>query len=461
MYKLAKVIVICIMSATYHLSLSAAPYTLEDFSYSATLSSANTSLRELDLPLSVYEKMQRKDYGDLRVFSGNGQLVPYQFSRIEEVHSQQQQSLVFYPFTKDQAADTGNIKVYINQKQQSEQTKPREQSIKIDQKWGGDFTDKHRSKEYQYIIENPQNKSKLCKIQLDWTQSKPSMVLPLTLESSNDLQHWERLSRKQSVSKLNYAGSRLIQNQISFSCTTKKYLRLTWLKPELQVHLQKVQGIFTSSSKTKTQWKSFGKPIQAKDNSWLFESDVVAGITKMQFTAPTDGFLYKGRLYVRNNENDKWRFIKNISQYRLNIGDTELQSSPFSLPLTKSRYWKLELDSESQFTNEQLPEIKAAWTPRKLLFLAQGKEPFYIAFGNPNIKPSEQSNLNQLVQTIRDSGSFIDNVTLGPIENTGKQFSPEIPWKLILFWIVLILGTLLMAYMVFRLYKQMGLEKAD
>ena len=463
MRKIIKVLIatmITTASVVLPLSLNAAPYSLEDFAHSAELTTATTSLREVDLPLSVYEKMQRKDYGDLRVFSKNGQIVPYQLSSAEIVNSEQQQSLVFYPFTKSQAADNGNIKVFIHQRQQSGAQGSGEQSIKqsikIAQKWGGDFNNKQRSKEYQYIIENPQTKTSLCKLQLDWTQAKPSMVLPLKLESSNNLQNWTGLSRTQSVSKLNYAGSKLIQNEIGFSCTSQKYLRLTWLKPELQVHLKKIQGIYTNNGKAQTQWKSFGKPSYDKDGNWLFESDVVAGISKMEFVAPQDGLLYKGSLYSRNNENDQWRFTHDVSQYRLNIGDTQLQSSAISIHTNKNRYWKVELDSEGQFTDEQLPEIRAGWTPRKLLFLAQGKGPFQIAFGNPNIKPSEQNDLNDLIKTIRDSGSIVDNVKLGEIENSGKSFSPETPWKLILFWIVLLLGTLLMAYMAFKLFKQMG-----
>ncbi len=452
MRKLLKVCIAAVAIAAIQLSLNAAPFTLEDFAHSAELTNAATSLREVDLPLSVYEKMQRKDYGDIRVISSDGQLVPYQLSRIETVNSQQQKPLVFYPFTKEQAANTGNIKVIINQRQRSGQ-----QSIKIAQKWGGDLENQQGNQEYQYIIQNSQKKPSLCKLKLDWIQAKPSMVLPLKLESSNNLQNWNSLSRKQTVSKLNYAGSKLVQDEISFSCTTQKYLRLTWLNPTLQVHIQKIQGIYNRSGKQQTQWKSFGKPSYDKDGNWLFESDVVAGISKMEFVAPQDGLLYKGTLYSRNNENDQWRFTyNNVSQYRLNIGDTELKSSAFTIRTNKSRYWKLELNAEGQFTDEQLPEIRGGWAPRKLLFLAQGKGPFQLAFGNPNIKPSEQLDLNNLIKTIRDSGSAVDNVKLGEIENSGKVFSPDTNWKLILFWLVLILGTMLMAYMAFKLFKQMG-----
>ena len=227
-------------SVLFHLTLNAAPYTPDDFAHTAELSDATTSLREVDLPLPIYEKMQRKDFGDLRVFSADGQLVPYQFSQVASVNSTQQKPLVFYPFTKEQAADTGNIRVFINQR-------AGKQSISINQKLGNNRP--ASSKEYQYIIHNPQKKPSLCKLKLDWTQAKSSMVLALKLESSNNLQNWRILSRKQTVSRLNYACSQLIQDEIGFSCTSQKYLRLTWSRPNPQVNLNQIHGIYNTNTK--------------------------------------------------------------------------------------------------------------------------------------------------------------------------------------------------------------------
>ena len=136
-------------------TLSAAPYTTDDFAYTAIISDAKTSLRELDMPESLYQKLQRRDLADLRVFSADGQIVPHQFSRPESVDSTQQVPLVYYPFNKEQAADPGNIRVIINQKAGG-------QSLSINQKLGGN-TVTSTDNEYQYIIENPEEASALCR----------------------------------------------------------------------------------------------------------------------------------------------------------------------------------------------------------------------------------------------------------------------------------------------------------
>ena len=446
-----KYISILVSSLLLVQSLAAAPYTVDDFAFSANISDAKTSLRELGIQESLYEKMQRKDFADLRVFSADGQIVPHQFSRPESIDSTRQVPLVFYPFNKEQAANPENLRVIINQQ-------AGKQSLSINQQLGNTATASNT--EYQYIIENPEKTSALCRTKLDWTQSKPSMILALKLESSDNLQNWRTLSRNSNVSKLDYAGSQLIRDEIRFSCTKQKYLRLSWLKPEQQTHLKQIQAIYTQNDAPQMQWKSFGKPHYDKEGNWLFESNIVAAITQMEFVAPQDGLLYKGMLYSRNDEKQDWRFHQNVSQYRLNIGETDMRSDAFSLRPNNDRYWKLAIETEGRLNDKQLPEIRAGWAPIQLLFLAQGKGPFTLTIGNPTINPANSNDLNSLIKTYKDSGSSVDKVTLGTIVENEKYVAAKnkLPWKKIMLWLVLILGTALMGYMAYRLYQQMGKE---
>jgi len=442
---------------------SATPYNADDFAHSATLSDAKTSLREVAIPRTLYEKMQRRDYGDLRVFSADGQIVPHQFSQSSSrVDSKQETPLVFYPFSKEQAANPSNIQVIINQK-------AGEQSLQINQHLANEST---KINEYQYILinksENQTKKRKgspeLCKLQLDWEQNKPSSIISFKLESSDQLQNWRTLSRKLTVSKLNYSGSQLLHNQVQFSCTSQKYLRLTWLQTNQQTHLVQIKGLYTKKGEQQIQWQSFGKPrYSAEEKGWLFESNIIASISKLEFVAPQDGLLYKGILYSRNNEKEAWRYRKEISQYRLNMGDTILQSNPVSISPNNDRFWKLIMQTEAQFTESQLPEIRAGWMPKKLHFLAQGNGPFTLAFGNYTIKSEQRNSLSDLIESIKRSGASIDRVSVGEILSNNKSFKVEekTPWKLILLWLVLILGTALMGFMAYRLFQQMSGDETE
>lgn len=447
-----------VLGLTTSCLVNAAPPTLDDFAYTAKLTDANTSLRQLDVPIDVYSKMYRSDYGDLRIFSAEGQVVPHQFSRAETSSSTELVNLIFYPFNKEQANDDGNISIEINQN-------TGEQQLKINQSLKKKSDNKV---EYQYIIENsPQQKEyqSLCKVKLYWQQSKSSLILGLKLESSSDLQNWTSLSRKLNVSRLNYADSQLVRDEVEFTCTSQPYLRLTWLNQTSndKVSLTSIQGFYTHRSGQKSQWQSFAKPEYNKDGHWLFESTVVAPLVQMEFSAPQNGLLYKGKLFSRKTKDQTWRYRDQVTQYRLNLGDSELQSNPFSLGSINDRYWKFEPTIETKYTKSQLPEIKGAWRSNKVMFIAQGNPPFQIAFGNPNVSPAQNSDLNNLIQSLQQSGSTVDTVSLTEIVEGAQHFSRDgkTNWKKIALWIVLILGTLLMGFMAYRLFQQMGTESKE
>jgi len=426
--------------------------TQQHFSYKASLLGGSSSLRSVDLPNEILEGMARNDLGDLRIFSAEGQLVPHQFVRGTTLKTTKSQSLVFYPFDKKQAADLASIRIRIEQK-------GGEQSVDV-QSQGADEK-AQVANEFQYIIENTvsqKSDKQLCSLSLDWQQSKASMILPLKIESSNDLEHWSSLSRRKSVSKLNYSGSQLLRSKVGIPCTTQRYLRLQWLKPEQNIKLINIVGSYRQAGGKTMQWASLGKPELNSEGDWLFENKSVAPIARLSLSAPFDGVLYKGQLFSRNNEKSKWKSQQNIIQYRLKMGDAELTSDPIMLYNGYDKYWKVQLSGETKFSASQLPEIKVSRQQQQIIYLAQGAEPFTLAYGNASVRPANDSGINQLIRTLQDAGASPDKAALGDIVKiTDKvEITQEVPWKKIALWMFLLLGTGVMGYMAYSLYRQMN-----
>lgn len=434
--------------------------TADDFAYEAMLSDANSSLRQTVLPLSIYKKIARRDYGDLRVFNSDNQIVPHQFIQVAiPADTQQARNLKFYPFSKEQALNPNNIRVVIKQTLGQQQ-------LEINQQLKESVTTNiaNEKNEYQYIIVNEQNsndKQKLCKLKLDWNQTKPSMILPLSLESSDDLQNWRNISRSLNVSKLDFSGSQLVNEELSFPCTTKKYLRLTWLKPQQKNHIKNISGFYTRQAKQMIEKAVLSKPYYDSNGNLLFENNLNINLSSMEFVSLEDSLLIKGKLYSRNDESSSWRFHKNIMQYRLIIDETKLSSRPFLLSNNRDRYWKLDLANEAQLSANQLPEIYGSWQQIKLNYLAQGKAPFKLAYGNPMITPANNTGLSQLIKSVKDTGSKLDQVTVSNPHKVREiaKIEKQIPWKQIGLWVFLLIGTAVLAYMALSLYRQMSENK--
>ena len=434
--------------------------TVNDFAYEATLSNAVSSLRQTVLPFSIYKHLSRRDYGDLRVFNNDNQIVPHQFIQVATpADTLQTRNLQFFPFSKKQASNPNNIRVVIKQsvgQHQLEINQPLKQSPSTN-------VDKEQN-EFQYIIVNEQGsnaKQKLCKLTLDWNQTKPSMILPLRLESSDDLQNWQSISRSLNVSKLDFSGSQLLNDALNLPCTMKKYLRLTWLKPQQKNYINTISGSYSQQAKQITETVTLDKPYYDVKGDLLFENNLNIALSSMEFVSLEESVLIKGKLYSRNHESSPWQFHKNIMQYRLAIAETQLNSRPFTLSNIRDRYWKLDLANEAQLSANQLPEIRGRWQQIKLTYLAQGNGPFRLAYGNPMITPADNTGLSQLIESIKDAGVRLDQVTVSnphKVRELAKIEKP-MPWKKIGLWVFLLIGIAVLAYMALSLYRQMNENK--
>lgn len=152
----------------------------EHFTWHTPLSDTQNSLREVVIPTTLLERLERDDLGDIRVFNAEGQAVPHQFSSQQAENQQSQQTLTFFQFTKKQAENPANIQIKILQEGENQTVAVNSQKTRIPV----------GENKYQYIITNPERSKKLCKLTLDWQQAQSNQVIALSLDSSNDLQNW-------------------------------------------------------------------------------------------------------------------------------------------------------------------------------------------------------------------------------------------------------------------------------
>lgn len=451
-----RVMLLLIFSAVLQAEPLSTPKLMPDhFSFKAPLMGGSSSLRQVVLPPAVLEGMKRDDLGDLRIFSAEGQVVPHQFINTVQEDRSEKVTLVFYPLTQAQAADDASIRINVQQYRGRKQ-------IEVE-------TDKSQptsalTHEFQYIIENRLSQKKLekqlCQLILDWDQPKPSMILPLKIEVSDNLQQWSVLSARKSISKLKDSRSQLIRAQIEMPCTTKHYLRLQWLDPQQGVKVKQITGRYHQAGSKKMQWHQLGQPSVNERGDWLFEKQTVFPLNHLRLKAPFHGLLYQGELFSKKTAKGPWIRRQSLIQYRLKMENTVLESDPIRLFSGNDHYWKIKLADNIRFTPSQYPEIYVSQQQQQVMYLAQGTAPFTLAYGHTKIEPVKDSGIYPLMNKLKTMGGRADQVTLGAVEKINQpikwEFKPDFPWKVIGLWLILLLGLLVMGYMAYSLHQQMN-----
>ncbi|MEB4591214.1 DUF3999 family protein [Candidatus Thiothrix sp. Deng01] len=430
--------------------------TPQDFAFGANFAEGQSSLRQATLPAAVLAHIQHPDFADVRVFNADGVSVPFAIRSLEQASQQQEEKpLPFFPLEPDKTASPAEIKLELQQFGD-------EQHLWIDT--SKQEAPPSRQPVTQYIIRNaaPQAGS-LCQLRLDWRQSAANRVLPFTLETSQDLDHWETLASL-SVSRLQHAGASLENRQVGIPCTDATYLRLGWQQPQADVVLTEVQGVYSQQVQQKSDWLTLDRQavvVAGKGAEWRFDNPGILPISQIRLKPPASGLMYSGSVYSRAaqqpGEKEQWQYRGSLSQYRLTLDNTEVRSAPDGLVVSRDPFWKISLDNASATQSGNLPEISLGWQPDTVLFLAQGKPPFTLAYGNPAISEGAQGNLEDAVRELQRRGLQPEQVSLGEAHPLGDiELHPNpFPWKLLAMWLVLIGGTLLMAYMAYNLYRQM------
>jgi hypothetical protein len=106
--------------------------------------------------------------------------------------------------------------------------------------------------------------------------------------------------------------------------------------------------------------------------------------------------------------------------------------------------------------------MQMAWTPGRLTFVREGREPYLLAWGNPQVAYSN-SDLKDLYKalTAKQQRQFLERpARTSRFRELGGEIKlqPPLPfgWQQIALWASLILGVIVLFWMARGLYRQMA-----
>lgn len=455
-----------IMSILILLAVQTAKADPPEFAFVADLSEGKQSMRQFELPYSILAKVERPDYGDMRIFNSQNQAVPFSITQLEAQSHQNKASydLRFFRLP-NKVSESNKLRIEFNENSahfsfNAGSTKP------------SDYL----------IIENQHQSDALVAIKLAWQQPNEAFSINVTLEYSDDLQNWQSVNTT-TLYALKYLDSELTQNTLPLPYAKQaKYLRLSFQPlSNFSLRIEKITGDYQHTTFIQPEnWQTVRLEPGDNPNEWLFNTGGFIPVTKIAFEIPNTGLLYRGSLYAKNDspipktdhpnfkhevkralhrnpERHKtdWRYQGAITQYRLITAVGEIASQAMNISTTKERQWKVVLDQPASLLPEQIPNIKIAWQPVVVNFVAQGNPPFQLFFGNASAEPFKSA----LSPGLNKDAETVNTLTIRPVEQTSKPIKLALNWQKILLWLLLSIGVFVMGLMVYQLYVRMNLKK--
>jgi len=416
----------------------------------------------LKVPLEVYQGVRLKDLGDIRVFNGEGLVVPHELVLPPLLQEQQQgrQSAKLFPLYGTRTTSIQTLSVHLKQRTKDGQLSlsSRERVPRKGEVLQG------------YLIQlwEPDQQRGTQSLQLDWKVPRQGFVHRLKIELSDDLEHWVVHDQSSVVADLRSNGERLLKNTVSLGSTKRRYARLTPVANSEPIELT-AAWLFPNSRTMATEPQRWiVDTVQQGDEPGTFQFELPGPLPGawLKVVPHSQNTFLKAKLYSRDNPEASWRLRSSGRIYNLLSEGAQLKKTRLNLNQEADQYWKLSAGKSGGGFGVSPPQLEWAWIPHTLLFAARGEAPFKLAYGSGKVIGASKAGLDGFAKDL-DRSLVSEQVRLGAPHELGGQKAlasiPELDWKQLLLWGVLILFTLLLGGLAWSTVRQMqrGVGKSE
>jgi hypothetical protein len=426
---------------------SAAELSPSDFAYGMpVITPADAAAYRVALPVGVYHDMVREDLADIRVFNARGEVVPYALSR-PSAHTLARgpgTALPLFALRGDSPAAADAVRVTIDSPNAA---------VKLQTQGAVALMDAVK----QYILDGRPLSVPVAALQLTWPDDAADFTGRLRIDASDDFASWRMLVEAAPIANLHAGGQQLVDNRVELPATRAKYWRLSWIGKSAPFELTSVvaepaDGRLEAERST---LEVAGSANGVARGETQFDVGARLPIERINLGLPELNTVVAVELLSRMHPQDPWRHVAARQFYRVNTADGELRNGPIDIATDFDRYWLARAVGLNGAGTAESLRLQVAWTPSDIVFLARGSGPFMLTYGSA-LEPAAETDLSSIPAAVT-----VLRATLGERRQLGGQArlakpAGVFPGKKVLLWAVLALSVCLLAWMAYRLSREMG-----
>ncbi len=291
------------------------------------------------------------------------------------------------------------------------------------------------------------------------------------VESSDDLKHWDALGAVELNWLVNNATETLESDRLDFAPRRFRYARLRWRAGEPIAF-----GAISAESPSQTELAAptvqlLLAPLaghEPRDLLYQAPLGIVAQKIGLQFSEqnvvlPVTIGSYRELPPRQFGQPTHWQFepLLRTTFYQITQQGQTRASADVAVGPIPTTQWVLRTDTPSATK----PTLRLVWSPATLVFLANGRAPYTLAFGRDKA-PAKALDVTQVAPGFSaEEIANVEQATVGALRaqadfkagedsalKTATQSSRQ---RALALWGVLLAGVALLAFMVWRLMQQM------
>ncbi|MDF3054342.1 MAG: hypothetical protein K0Q74_249 [Gammaproteobacteria bacterium] len=424
-----------------------------DFAYGLPLTvETGFTLYKVILPITVYQHLTQADFGDMRVFDSAGNVLPSVLRTIApQKKASQQVTLPLFPIYGKVGDDASNMSLRVQRNQQGA-------IVEI----GSDKITKNERRIVGYLLDARQIKQPLHNITLHTDAQMPTSIQRVNVAYSDDLNHFTTVVSGAAIVNLSHDNYSVEKRDIVLDDRRANYWLLTWPDDaDQQLNLASVTATRTSEfiSPNRLALKLNAISSQPEKGEYIFKLEGHMPADGARIILPGKNQIVEAKLFSRASPDDKWRYQSEGLAYDLQTEGKQKVSSELRFVVTADQYWRL-LTKDRQGENDVAPILELRGSSQELVFVANDKPPYLLAYGNGAIKTAN-FNIDELITKLTRADGVAPIIQVASVgEQTilggEHRLASPMPWQKWLLWAVLIIGAALLIWMAVRLFRQVG-----
>ena len=453
----------------------------QDYAWSMSIQSpVGAGIVQLSLPREVYLHAHSTSLADVRLFDANGKRLAYAIGTPPAQSTTQQTAIParIFPVTGAPATGDGLQGIDIR-------TADDGRLLSVSTRAGAAATTAALQALILDLGKQAENK-RIAALRFTPPARTDNYSAQVLLEVSDDLKQWDAIGTTTLNWLSNSDTQTLANDSIAFAPRAFRYARLSWqageplafaaitaqavsetdiAAPRASVVLQGVPG------KQDNEWR-YATPLAIPADSialQLTQTNTVLPVTLGVYRQ--NSYVPRHRLHLRQQaraaQGAYFDPLLSTTFYRIGLDGKERISGDLAMPVTQTNEWVLQTATELPFSASSAPALRLGWTPATVVFLASGKPPYQLAFGNSNATAVAQP-LSQVAPGFKaDELLALKTASAGALQpNTGAAAPAPAtkdgaPWRLAALWAALLLGVAVLGFFAWRLLSQMKEEQGS
>lgn len=443
---------------------------LEDFAEAIRLAPrAARAVHTALIPIEVHRGVTRSDLGDLRVFDAGGRLVPHAIRTLDapEDRASSEVDLRFFPIEAP-AKTTGDLGALTLQVVRDERgtvvdVRARALAEGASSPAHDGSAPSEAARIGACILDTEGLERPLESLRIELGPSEGDYMIPVSVETSDDLTRFTSLEAPQSLVRLTYAGEQIAQDRIELPAVEARYVVLRWKTGSLPAPIVRVKGELQTerASAERVVHRIPGRPHADDPQRIDFDLGGFVPVDRVRVVLAEDNALVAAELLAGPDAGGALDPVARATVYRVATGGQTLESPAIPIARRADRHWAVRAQAKGGGFGAALPELEIAYYPQQLIFLARGEAPFELAFGRYDAEPATfafEELLGFLPEAERSSlpRSDVDASPPRILAGEGARTPPPppLPIRRYVLWAVLVLGVAGLGLAAWRLVRE-------